>query len=243
MPLVTLPAGVRMTPALLKQIMDQCGTCNPCGSGSGSGGSGSGSGSGGSGSGSGGGGGLNSCCGCDVFPDTLTISITIGCIPKTRTLTLSKSLAQSECTTPPSSAINVEYLGSTAPVVTEGSFSDTNCVSGAGVISDSAVDDQYVVGLYCVRCNSTPPYVYKWFITITASNIAATTHQSLVEYYNEISAPATCSPLTFATVSKTIVCENNKTSNGVCNSQNLYNEPYVGYSYCVGSSFSFDISE
>jgi hypothetical protein len=37
MPLVTLPAGVRMTPALLKQIMDQCGTCNPCGSGSGSG--------------------------------------------------------------------------------------------------------------------------------------------------------------------------------------------------------------
>lgn len=37
MPLVTLPAGVRMTPALLKQIMDQCGACNPCGSGSGSG--------------------------------------------------------------------------------------------------------------------------------------------------------------------------------------------------------------
>ena len=44
MPLVTLPAGVRMTPALLKQIIDQCGTCNPCGSGSGSG-----SGSGGTG--------------------------------------------------------------------------------------------------------------------------------------------------------------------------------------------------
>lgn len=40
MPLVTLPAGVRMTPALLKQIIDQCGTCNPCGSGSGSGGAG-----------------------------------------------------------------------------------------------------------------------------------------------------------------------------------------------------------
>ncbi len=35
MPLVTLPAGVTMTPALLKQIMDTCGTCNPCGSGSG----------------------------------------------------------------------------------------------------------------------------------------------------------------------------------------------------------------
>lgn len=38
MPIVNLPPGVRMTPALLKQIIEQCGTCNPCGgSGSGSG--------------------------------------------------------------------------------------------------------------------------------------------------------------------------------------------------------------
>ena len=37
---VSLPPGVRMTASLLKQIMDQCGTCNPCGSGSGGSGSG-----------------------------------------------------------------------------------------------------------------------------------------------------------------------------------------------------------
>lgn len=37
MPIVTLPPGVRMTAALLKQIIEECGTCDPCGSGSGSG--------------------------------------------------------------------------------------------------------------------------------------------------------------------------------------------------------------
>ena len=37
MPIVNLPAGTLMSPALLKQIIEQCGTCNPCGSGSGSG--------------------------------------------------------------------------------------------------------------------------------------------------------------------------------------------------------------
>lgn len=37
MPVVQLPPGVRMTAALLKQIIEQCGTCDPCGSGSGSG--------------------------------------------------------------------------------------------------------------------------------------------------------------------------------------------------------------
>lgn len=38
MSLINLPPGVRLSTSLLAQIIEQCGTCNPCGSGSGGGG-------------------------------------------------------------------------------------------------------------------------------------------------------------------------------------------------------------
>lgn len=241
MPLVNLPPGVRMTPALLKQIMEECGTCNPCnGSGSGSGsGSGDGSGSGGSGSG---GGGLGDCCTCTVFPDELTITIDVGCLGS-QTFTLFRGQTNLDCATP-ESPINVEYSGGVTGTIDEGSFSDTNCQTGAGVISSSAVNGTYSAFLYCIRCNETAPYSYLWGINVSVQRIAGGTHQGLVEYVNEIADPTSCVPMVFPTVSKTVVCIDDRTAGTTCNNfGSAYNEPWVGYDYCVGSSFTIDISE
>lgn len=72
MPLVSLPAGVQMTPALLKRIIEGCDVCNPC-------------------SGSGASSGTTNPCEpypCCCTPETLTFTLDADCMPSPVSITL-----------------------------------------------------------------------------------------------------------------------------------------------------------
>ena len=234
MPLVTLPAGVRMTPALLKQIMDQCGTCNPCGSGSG--GSGSGDGSGG-GSGSGGGGGLTECCGCSSFPATLTASWDIGCA-EVSSATLTKVFEAESCNT---IGLIASYTFEETGAYVEGTWSNTDCFTGAVSTLTEARESTFIV-LNCVRCVVGETVTHNWHLVASWVRLGVNTiKQTSVSKALSITS---CNPLVFATVEGPVLCDDEVTAQDCCTiSSGCALEPFTPYTNCEGTSFTLDISE
>lgn len=246
MPLVHLPAGVRMTPALLKQIMDQCGTCNPCGSGSGGSGSGDGSG-GGSGSGSGSGSGdLSACCVCSSFPTTLTFTYDVPCI-ESDTVTLTRTVYRDNCRfeANPLGTVIIAYTYEFTGEYEEGSFTNIDCFTGASSLATEA-RKHVQIGLYCMVCD-TNPEVHNWILLFILSKPVSSTSFRIVGYFNTIEV-VSCTPLVFAEVNNTIICEDNRTIESCCKEFSVTVgcaiEPYTPWNdACLGSNMTLNASE
>lgn len=204
------------------------------------GGSGSGSGSGG-----GGGTGLIQCCGCFSFPDTLAASVTVSCIGS-KTVTLTKNTVLStECVDNPGVVSRVVY-GYTETHGTHDDFwSAVDCATGLIINTEGGIVEDFLLTIDCCPLLETTPPIKKWTIELQWNKHDAGT-QKIIHYKSSYDV-ASCDPLTFDTVDKTVVCYDSITYVAICGNSgptgDYFDEPYCNYTNCVGSTCVINISE